>query len=68
VLDRIFRPDWTHGLNVLVGISDDGNLTLQVIDPILGLEDQLCSVVDRVQLGETACAKDPAGDCDVAYS
>ena len=56
------------GVNVLMSTDDTGGLVLQVVDPILGLQDQACSVLDQEHLGSEPCGKNPAGECDVAWS
>ena len=36
------------GVNVLMSTDDAGGLVLKVIDPILGLQDQACRVVEQL--------------------
>jgi hypothetical protein len=56
------------GVNMLRSTDEAGGLMLQVIDPILGLQDQACSVLERECMGDTPCGKNPAGECDMAWS
>jgi hypothetical protein len=56
------------GVNVLMSTDAAGSLVLQVVDPLLGLQDQTCSVVEQERMGDTPCGKNPAGECDVAWS
>lgn len=51
------------GVNVLV----DGD-QLQVIDPLQGLQDQVCTLTTRVKKGDVPCSTNPDGICDVAWS
>jgi hypothetical protein len=48
--------------------NEASGLVRQVIDPILGLHDQACSVLDQEHMGDTPCDKNPAGECDVAWA
>jgi hypothetical protein len=54
------------GVNVLMHADGDA-LVLQVVDPLLGVQDAACPVAEWVRVSEQPCAKNPAGDCDVAY-
>ena len=56
------------GVNMLRSTDEAGGLMLQVIDPILGLQDQACSVLERECMGDTPCGKNPPGECDMAWS
>jgi hypothetical protein len=38
-----------------------------VIDPLQGVQDQVCTVLDRVKLSGQRCQTNPDGVCDVAY-
>ena len=51
-----------------VSIDDAGGLVLRVVDPVLGPQDQACSVVEQERMGDTPCGKNPVGECDVAWS
>ena len=63
------RGRWRRArLNVLVNTDDAGGLVLQVVDPILGLQDQACSVVEQERMSTEPCSTNPAGECDVARS
>jgi hypothetical protein len=53
---------FTAGENVLV----DGD-NLQMIDPLQGVQDEVCTVLDRVKLSGQRCQTNPDGVCDVAY-
>ena len=48
--------------------NEASGLVRQVIDPILGLQDQACSVLEQEHMGDEPCRKNPAGECDVAWS
>ena len=56
------------GVNVLMSTDDAGGLVLQVVDPILGLQDQACRVVDQKRMSDEPCRTNPAGACDVAWA
>lgn len=56
------------GVNVVQLMSDPFDLTLQMVDPILGPQADRCVVVKRLHMSDTPCARDPAGSCDVAFS
>jgi hypothetical protein len=56
------------GVNVLMSTDDAGGLLLQVVDPILGVQDQAYSVLDQERVGDTPCGKNPAGQCDVGWA
>jgi hypothetical protein len=53
------------GVNVLVAADDVGALTLQVIDPVLGLLDEECEVVDLQHTSDVPCRMNADGLCDV---
>jgi hypothetical protein len=44
------------GVNVLMSSADAGSLMLQVIDPILGVQNQTCSVVDQECMSTEPCS------------
>jgi hypothetical protein len=52
------------GENVLV---DRMAWTLQVVDPVLGVQDGTCQVARNVQRDSVPCAINPSGVCDVAW-
>lgn len=52
------------GVNVLVDDAGD----LQVIDPITGLQPDICVISSRQHVSDVPCATNPAGACDVAFS
>lgn len=54
----------TPGVNVVVDESGD----LHVIDPVVGLEPDVCVVSTRQHVSDVPCATNPAGACDVAFS
>jgi hypothetical protein len=56
------------GVNVLMSSDEAGGLVLQVVDPILGLQDQACGVLDQERMGNHPCGKNLAGECDVAWA
>jgi hypothetical protein len=59
---------WLVPVHVLMSSDEAGGLVLQVVDPILGLQDQACSVLEQECMGDTPCGKNPPGECDVAWS
>ncbi len=56
------------GVNVVQLASEGSDPKLQVVDPILGLQSDLCLVIERRHMSDAPCAKNPAGLCDVAFS
>ena len=44
------------------------HLALQVVDPILGLQEDGCEVVGRRHMSDVPCARNPDRVCDVAFS
>jgi hypothetical protein len=52
------------GVNVVV--EDSGHL--QVIDPVRGVEPNVCEVNSRTHISDVPCATNAAGACDVAFS
>jgi hypothetical protein len=56
------------GVNVVQLSSEDVDLALQVVDPILGRQPDVCVVVERRHMSNAPCARNPSGVCDVAFS
>ncbi len=61
------------GVNVLESlaqVSDDEpiDLTLQVVDPVLGIQAEVCTVVQRLHMSDVPCARNAELVCDVAHS
>jgi hypothetical protein len=61
------------GVNVLQEIAevpDDEavGLTLQVVDPVLGVQAEVCTVIERLHMSDVPCARNADGVCDVAHS
>jgi hypothetical protein len=52
------------GVNVVLDQAGD----LQVVDPVTGLNPEVCAVVFRRHISDVPCATNPAGLCDVAFS
>lgn len=50
------------GVNVVIGPE-----SVQVVDPLLGVQDQVCNVTIGERLSSEPCNTGPDGDCDVAY-
>ncbi len=56
--------DVVPGVNVLV--DEDG--ALQIVDPVRGVQADMCTLVQRVHMSDAPCAQNGAGVCDVAFS
>ena len=54
------------GDNVLVDGPND-TTELRIIDPLLGVQDQVCQVTRRLKRDDRPCATNPDGVCDVAW-
>jgi hypothetical protein len=56
------------GVNVVEHRLENMHLALQVVDPILGPQSDVCEVVGRRHMSDVPCSRNTEGVCDVAFS